>query len=249
MEKEYKILEVRIGSHGKFGEVAIIKANPITTNQFGMKSHISHICDKTEDFLYLPDSPELEEAISIAQAGEIWRPDKFDFNTERVKEKATGRTLTIYCHDNLYGYDDEDENEDEDLEDEDNGCTMTFHCREYSINSGEFKQLEDTEDWEFDDEMISTPYGDLFLESFMNVNQGGLVGVQFDVSGELDLSELDDSLDYVNIKTVAVMRQPYNVWLWVYMFDDEDNNIVNFCGNDDIDGFKEYIDKLQEKFN
>jgi hypothetical protein len=248
MEKEYKILEIRRGSHGKFGEVAIIKANPIITNQFGMKSHISHIYDKTEDFLYLPESPELEEVIAIAQAGRIWSPDKLDFNAERVKDRVTGRTLTIYCHDNLYEYDEEDE-EDEDVEDEENDCTMTYHCREYSVNSGGFKHLSSEGSWNFDDKFISTPYGCLHLESFMKVNQGPLVGVQFETYGILDLSSLDSSLDLVNIKTVAVMRQPHNVWLWVYMFDDEDNNIINFCGNDDIDGFKEYIDKLELLFN
>lgn len=242
MEKEYKILEIRHGSHGKFGEIAIVKANPVTTNQLGAKYHVSHICAQTEDFLYSPDSIELQLVISFAQIGQIWCPTEYDFKTEQVIDRATGKTKSLYCHKNLY-------KESFDYEDEDSDCIMTYHCREFSINRGEFKQLEDTEDWEFDDEMISTPYGDLFLESFMNVNQGGLVGVQFDVSGELDLSELDDSLDYVNIKTVAVMRQPYNVWLWVYIFDDEENNVVNFCGNDDIDGFKEYIDKLQAKFN
>ena len=248
MEKEYKILEIRSGSHGKFGEVAIIKANPIMTNQFGMKSHISHICDKTEDFLYLPDSPELEEVIAIAQAGGIWRPDKFDFDTERVKERTTGRTLTIYCHDNLYG-DDEWEEEEEDVEDKGNRCTMIYHCCDYSVNSGEFKHLPSKENWKFDDKFISTPYGCLHLESYMQANQGPLVGFQFDTYGILDLSTFDSSLDSVEIKTVAVMRQPHNVWLWVYMFDDEDNNIINFCGYDDSDGFKEYIEQLQILFN
>ena len=35
----------------------------------------------------------------------------------------------------------------------------------------------------------------------------------------------------------------------IYIFNDEDNNVVNFCGNDDIDGFKEYIDKWISRKN
>ena len=82
----------------------------------------------------------------------------------------------------------------------------------------------------------------------MKVNQGPLVGVQFDVKGKLDLSSIANAPNYINIKTVAIMRQPQNAWLWVYMFDTEDNNIINFCGHDEINGFMYYIQELEHSF-
>ena len=97
MEKEYKILEIRHGSHGKFVEIAIVKANPVTTNQLGAKYHVSYICAQTEDFLYSPDYIELQLVISFAQIGQIWCPTEYDFKTEQVIDRATGKTKSLYA--------------------------------------------------------------------------------------------------------------------------------------------------------
>ena len=238
MEKEYKILDIRDGSHGKFGSVIMVKANPIITNAMGMKYHTSHMCSETDSFLFPCDSSEIDEVLAIARSGRLWCPDEDDYTIERIKDRATGKSMQFYCHDSLYDY-------DGDSDDMDDFCSMTYHCREYSINHGEFIDLPNEQDWDFDNESISTPYGVLYLKSFMEVNQGPLSGVQFSVYGELDFSSLDNALDSVNIETVAVMRQPYNVWLWIYMFDEDGNNIINFCGNDDLDGFMEYMTALK----
>lgn len=71
------------------------------------------------------------------------------------------------------------------------------------------------------------------------------------VNGWLDLGEYCPSSSMsksVNVRTVAVMRQPRNVWLWVYMFDDAGQPIAVFCGTDSFDentGFAKYVNELK----
>lgn len=85
---------------------------------------------------------------------------------------------------------------------------------------------------------IETDKGSLDILDFMEVEQNGQVGVQMNVDGWLGLDEYhpDNSLDGpVNVRTIAIMRQPHNVWLWVYMFDENNEPVAAFCGTDGLD--------------
>lgn len=138
---------------------------------------------------------------------------------------------------------------------ENNNCEFNLHICEVDINAkGDFQKIEE-EEWTIGDKIIETPHGSLHITDTIFVDKGDLVGVQFSVKGQLRLNELTCSVgngNPVNIKTFALMRQPHNVWLWVYVFDINDNPIVNFCGYDDLDGFSKFVPslkRLKEKVN
>lgn len=48
----------------------------------------------------------------------------------------------------------------------------------------------------------------------------------------------------IEISTLAILRQPCNVWLWVYLFDDDGGSVAVFCGHDDLDAFARYMDDM-----
>ncbi len=75
-----------------------------------------------------------------------------------------------------------------------------------------------------------------------------MVGIQLSVSGKLKLNNFTCSTGYedeANIGTIAIMRQPHNVWLWCYAFDIYGSPLVNFCGRDSLDGFANFIQQLK----
>lgn len=129
-----------------------------------------------------------------------------------------------------------------------NNCEFNLHICEVDISAkGDFQKIEE-EKWTIGDKIIETPHGFLHVNDTIFVDKGVLVCVQFSVGGQLRFNELTCSVGYknpVNIKTFALMRQPHNVWLWVYAFDINDNPIVNFCGHDDLDGFSKFVSSLK----
>lgn len=132
-----------------------------------------------------------------------------------------------------------------------NKYTMTYHVNEVDfLANGHFQEL-DEESWIIGDKSIITPHGVLSIEDALFVNQGSLVGVQFSVNGTLKLDEFSCSIgleNEVEISTFALMRQPNNVWLWVYAFDRNNNPVVNFCGHDDLDGLAKFILELKRVY-
>ena len=228
------IMDISEGSHNQFGKIIIVKANPVETI-FGMKQYSDHICSDTDYFFFPDQSLLIENILSIARRRDVWRPNETEYTIESVNDENNKKKINVYFHDSLYEV---DYNEDEEC--------MKYYCMEYSLNQRDFIRLAKKDEWKFSTESIETPYGDIFLESYMKVNQGPLVGVQFEVDGTLDLSNFDASLEFVDIKAVAVMRRPHNVWLWIYMFDEDHNNVITFCGHDDIDGFAAYVRLLDE---
>lgn len=138
---------------------------------------------------------------------------------------------------------------------EKNYCELDLHICEVDISAkGDFQKIEE-EKWTIGDKVLFTPHGALHVNETTFVDKGVLVGVQFSVEGQLKLNELSCFVGNeipVNIKTIALMRQPHNVWLWVYAFDINDNPIVNFCGYDHLDGFSKFVmtlKRLKEKVN
>jgi len=129
-----------------------------------------------------------------------------------------------------------------------NSFSMKYYVNEVAFGGGQnFLRFED-ETWEIGDKYIITPHGYLSIDDYIFVDQGSLVGIQFSVSGTMHLDELscsDGNEGVVEIKTFAFMRQPHNVWMWVYAFDKSDSPIVNFCGHDDLDGLAHFVTKLK----
>ena len=125
---------------------------------------------------------------------------------------------------------------------------MKYQVQQISYNFSTFQDIEECT-WDFNSSEIYTDTGYLDILGFMEVEQNGQIGVQMNVNGLLDLGRYSDSspINTVHIKTLAVMRQPHNIWLWVYMFDDDNQPVAAFCGTEGIDennGFAKYVMEL-----
>ena len=114
---------------------------------------------------------------------------------------------------------------------------MKYQVQQISYDYCTFQDIEECT-WDFTMSEIHTDKGSLDVLGFQEVEQNGQVGVQMSVNGWLDLGEYSPSSpinESVNVKTLAILRQPHNVWLWVYMFDDDDQPVAAFCGTDGFD--------------
>ena len=127
---------------------------------------------------------------------------------------------------------------------------MKYQVQQISYDYRSFQDIEECT-WIFSKSEIRTDKGTLDILGFQEVEQNGQVGIQMSVDGWLDLDEyvsispLDGP---VNVRTLAVMRQPHNVWLWTYMFDENDQPVAAFCGTDGFDetnSFAKYVHELK----
>lgn len=142
-------------------------------------------------------------------------------------------------------------------QDHDNFVTGNQFSMKYTVMevdflaNGSFVSLGEEEEWTIGDTQIITPHGTLIIEDAIFVDDGPLVGVQFSVSGSLrmDNFKCSDGWEYeIQVSTFALMRQPNNVWLWVYAFDEDNIPVANFCGTDSIDGLANFIPFLERKY-
>lgn len=128
-----------------------------------------------------------------------------------------------------------------------NSTFMKYHVMQIDFQAnGNFQDIED-ECWEIGDKYIKTNHGNLKILDATRVNNGQLVGIQFDVNGSLSLDDFSCSKGYepdAQIRTIAFLRQPHNAWVWTYAFNENGSPLVNFCGHDDLDGMANFIPKL-----
>ena len=133
-----------------------------------------------------------------------------------------------------------------------NKLELSLHICEMDINAnGDFQNINE-EMWSIGERFIITPHGTLQINDTIFVDKGSMVGVQFSVTGKWNIHDFDNSSGSekdVEINTFALMRQPNNVWLWVYAFNSQGDPVVNFCGYDDLDGFAKFIPSLKQLIN
>jgi len=133
-----------------------------------------------------------------------------------------------------------------------NKLELSLHICEMDINAnGDFQNINE-EMWCIGERFIITPHGTLQINDTIFVDKGSMAGVQFSVTGKWNLHDFYSSSGSekdVEINTFALMRQPNNVWLWVYAFDSQGDPVVNFCGYDDLDGFAKFIPSLKNLYN
>ena len=129
---------------------------------------------------------------------------------------------------------------------------MKYQVQQISYDYRTFDDIK-ASTWIFTTSEIHTDKGKLDILDFQEVEQNGQVGIQMSVEGWLDLDQYNSSspLDGpINVRTLAIMREPHNVWLWVYMFDECDRPIAAFCGTDGFDesnSFARYVQELHHK--
>lgn len=127
---------------------------------------------------------------------------------------------------------------------------MDFITKQVSFNNKDFVDLESAETWHFSKHSISTPNGVIKIDDCIEVNNEQFVGVQLSTwKSSLRLNFYDGysgDNGMPEIKTVAFVRHPHNIWLWVYLIDDEEETIATFCGHekDFREEFAEYVEEL-----
>lgn len=127
---------------------------------------------------------------------------------------------------------------------------MKYQVKQISYDFRTFQDIDECS-WNFTTSEILTDKGSLNILGFQEVEQNGQVGVQMTVDGRLNLNEYK-SLSPLSgpsyVKTLAIMRQPHNVWLWVYMFNENDQPIAVFCGTEGLNetnSFAKYVKELK----
>ena len=127
---------------------------------------------------------------------------------------------------------------------------MKYQIQQISYDCRTFQNIEECT-WNFSISEINTNKGLLKILGFEEVEQNGQVGVQMNVDGWLDLNEYCVFSPFdgpVHVRTLAIMRRPYNVWLWVYLFNDNRQPIAVFCGSEGINAtnsFAMYVKELK----
>lgn len=225
---KYKILNIHEGEDPLFGDIVYVEANPIEQNSYNeFLFYISHYYEKTQYFLYPNNEILIDELVAIAQSG-LWQPNMNDFKIEMINFMGSRRQ--IFRHISFF---------------EDTSKFMMYYVDEVTFNDRDFTDLGfASETWNFGTKNIITPHGNIQILDIMFVGQGEMVGLQFSTRGTLQFHEIKGcptNITSAYVNTVAVMRQPNNVWLWLYMFDNDGNSIALFCGHEDLDGFARYV--------
>lgn len=106
MATKYFILEVKGVTDSRFGECAVIMANPIREIKMGSYSSQSvtpYVCSDTIRFFF-PDDPHiLEPVLRLARSESPWQPDMDYFKEERVFDENAKKHITIYRHLSFWG--------------------------------------------------------------------------------------------------------------------------------------------------
>lgn len=221
-----KILSIKGLTESKFGETAIIKANPIK-DIAGMATFKPYEYDET--IAYIVPESIVNEFVEIAQSNKLWEPNEYDFIKQTILNN--GSRMKIFRHVGCYG----------------NNPFLKYYVNQVSFNNQDFLDF-DEEHWTFEKYGIFTPYGNLTFESLIFINEGPMVGIQFSTHGSIRFNEIrvpHNNSSVTSIKTIAIMRQPNNAWLWLYMYDANNSTVAVFCGYDDIDGLSRYVSKLK----
>ena len=238
----YKILKINYNTLDTFGDVFVVYANKAyhVIEEFGMASFRYNECEDTELFIYPQDESYIEPLNRIWNSGKVWEPDMSEFRNSGL-HSPDGRKVVHY-HNSLVPINERVE--------------MTYRPDEVSFDQLSWHKLgegeEWGEEWEFSLAEIRTPYGDFDVEGFMEVEQNGQVGIQVDVYGYLNISELpgyDGNEEDVLIQTIAIVRQPHNVWLWMHLFDENNQYVASFSGTEkDImaNELSHYVEKLNK---
>ena len=240
--KLYKILKINYNTLETYGDVFVVYANKanFVNEELGMVSFSYCEGIDTEYFIYPQDMSVIRPIDNIGKSGKPWEPNMSDFRDGGL-HFPEGRKIAHY-HNSLVPINKKTE--------------MTFLPDKVSYDQSTWHILreddENDEEWEFSLVEIRTPYGCFDIESFIEVEQNGLVGIQADVTGYLELNELpgyDGDKEYAFIQAIAIVRQPQNIWLWLHFFDENHLYVASFCGVEkDImaNEFSRYYAKMVE---
>ena len=100
MTKKYFILEIKSGTHCKYGCIALIYANPVIERKFmgfSSRSVIDHYCSDTETFIIPEDTDIINPIIKDAQSNKgTWEVELSDFRNEVTFNETLGRRIVAH---------------------------------------------------------------------------------------------------------------------------------------------------------
>ena len=232
---KYRIMKISSGYDNKVGEIVIVKANPV--QEFMGYATVNDMIGRETETFHLPKKEEVfNPIIRLAQNQQIWCPDDSEFEECELLDEDNGKMVKVYRHISIVRLIQNKEL----LHD-----VIEYHALEISFNNGDFEEFEE-EIWELSASCLMCKHGLLDFESFMEVEQGALVGIQIGTDGYFDFSDFPNGPDgEVYITTIAIMRQPHNAWLWIYMFDENHNPVAQICGFDELDGFAKLVKNMK----
>lgn len=98
MNNEYQIIDIKGGEDSRFGDIVIVKANPVETNSLGLKFVSTTLGLKTDTFLFPEEEHIINPILAIARGQGIWRPEKDDFEEESIFNEDKNTHVKIYRH-------------------------------------------------------------------------------------------------------------------------------------------------------
>ena len=108
-ENGYKIMHVGDGTDSIYGDIYIVKANPVQNNGFGLY-HSMSICNETESFFFPANQSLINQVLLIARGGGIWYPNENDFSDEQIFDEEKQKHIIVHRHISFH-----DEDYDNDL--------------------------------------------------------------------------------------------------------------------------------------
>lgn len=222
---KYKIIDIREVTDKKYGKTIFVKANPINKIGGMLESFTPYECKETRCFI-LPLSMA-DSIVDIAQSEKIWTVEFINFIKERII--SDGQSQIIFRH--LSFHKDE--------------IFLKYTAEDVSFDGGMPNQSLGEDHWAFYKDRIVTPQGVLTLDSFLDVNNSGQIGIQFSTRGMLRINEINVNnnphIAPISIKTLAMVRQPHNAWVYAWLFDNNDQPVMTVCGFDGIDNDGLYL--------
>ena len=234
----YIIMDIHDATHNKYGDVLRVKANPIQDNGFSTY-FTPYENEDTELFFVSLTQRFIDSLVATAHARKPWKPQSSDYFEETVN--IGGKRCHSFVHVELL----------EDEYDDDENYHVTFHVDDVRFGKGDEIDLGfSSEKWDFGLNGLKTPHGNLVFDGFYIVNNDDFVGAQLSARGLFKFTDYKDYHEGYNIpvKTVAFVRHPHNVWLWIYMLDSSGDQIACFCGHEEGDEFEDFMNYLQENY-
>jgi hypothetical protein len=106
MATKYFILEVKGVTDSRYGDCAVIMANPVQVREVGAYSSQSvtpYVCSETVRFFFPDDESILEPILRRARTQTPWEPNMDHFIQERIFDENAQKHIEIYRHLSFFG--------------------------------------------------------------------------------------------------------------------------------------------------
>lgn len=223
----YKIINIQRAEHNKYGQVTMIKVNPLI--KVGSCELFSpDESDDTKTFLVANDFAD-ESLIHIARAKQPWNPNMSDFTEERTYDQNNKKHGCMYVDNSLLK----------------SNIEMIFPIIQFYSEPEFDRGIELNEEWIFLRDCVKTPHGNLNFSAVAFVNDFEK-GLQFLTNGVIRLNEISASLKTINITMLRLIKVCNDKNVSIQLFDSNNELIVAFSGGDS--SFSKYVLEMKKYY-